>query len=86
MDIFIDFFNWIIKGLADSIGWVIDILPDSPTSSFSDNSKPSNVNLGYIVWFIPFPTMLLHFSIILSVIGVYYVYRVIARWLKVVRG
>lgn len=85
MDIFVDFFNWMIQGLADTIGWVINLLPDSPTKSFS-NEKPTNVTLGHITYFIPFPTMILHFSVILTCIGLYYVYRVIARWLKVVRG
>lgn len=85
MDIFIDFFNWFIAGLAETLIWVIDLLPNSPISSFS-NEIPENMTLGYITWFIPFPTMILHFTVILSCIAIYYVYRVIARWLKVVRG
>lgn len=85
MDIFVDFFNWIIEGLAETIGWVIDLLPNSPISSFS-NDKPENVTLGYITWIIPFPTMILHFAVILSCVAIYYFYRVIARWLKIVRG
>ena len=85
MGIFIDFFNWIIEGFADSIKWVIDFLPDSPVNSFV-NATPTNVTLGYITWFIPYPTMLLHFTVIISCISMYYVYRVIARWLKLVRS
>lgn len=78
-------FDWIITGLSVVLGWVISILPDSPISEFNQ-ATPSNVVLGHITWFIPFPTMLLHFTVILSCIAIYYIYRVIARWLKLVRG
>jgi hypothetical protein len=85
MDIFIDFVQWFIDGFAESIDWLLGYLPSSPTSSFV-NATPSNVTLGYITWFLPFPTMLLHFAAILAAISIYYVYRVIGRWLKVVRS
>lgn len=77
--------QWLIDGLAVVLGWIISILPDSPISEFNAET-PDNVVLGYITYFIPFPTMLLHFTAILSCIAIYYVYRVIARWLKLVRG
>lgn len=85
MGIFIDFFNWIIEGIAATIEWFLEFLPGSPVASFV-NDTPTNVTLGYITWFIPFPTMMLHFSVILTCISAYYIYRVIARWLKVVRS
>lgn len=85
MDIFIEFINWLIEGASESLEWLFGLLPDSPTQSFQ-NEKPELVTISYITWFIPFPTMLLHFSVILSAIGIYYVYRIIARWLKVVRS
>jgi uncharacterized membrane protein len=85
MDIFIDFVQWFVDGFAESIDWLLGYLPSSPTSSFV-NKKPELVTLSHITWFIPFPTMLLHFTAILSAIAVYYVYRVIGRWLKVVRS
>lgn len=85
MDVFVDFFNWILDGCAEGIIWLVEFLPKSPTQSFS-NEKPEMVTLSYISWFIPFPTLLLHFTAILTAIGVYYIYRIIGRWLKVVRG
>lgn len=85
MDIYISFFNWILDGLSSGINWVVALLPHSPVQAWS-NSVPSNVTLGYITWFIPFPTMLLHFAILLTAIGLYYVYRVVGRWLKMVRS
>ena len=85
MDVFTEFLNWLIGGAADCISWVVGLLPQSPTADWVHN-KPELVTLGYITWFIPFPTMILHFAAILTAIGAYYIYRVIARWLKVVRG
>ncbi|MEK5217811.1 hypothetical protein [Psychrobacillus sp. FSL H8-0487] len=85
MDIFIDFTNGLILAIADALGWLIDLLPDSPTSTWS-NVAPENIVLGHITWFIPFPTMLLHFGILLTCIALYYGYRVVARWLKLVRS
>lgn len=85
MDIFIDFFNFLIEGIADMVGWVIDILPDSPISEWT-NETPDNVILGHITWIIPFPTMILHFSVMLTCIATYYLYRNVARWLKLVRS
>lgn len=85
MDVFADFFNYVIAAVAEAIGWVIDFLPDSPVQEWTNN-KPENVVLGHITWFIPFPTMLLHFTVFLSALGIYYAYRIVARWLKVVRS
>lgn len=85
MDPFIGLFNWIISGIAETISWLVGILPTSPTSNWS-NEIPENLILGHITWFIPFPTMLLHFAAILTAIGAYYLYRIVARWLKVVRS
>ena len=85
MNIFIDLFNWMISGMAETVEWLANLLPTSPTSEWVNN-KPESLVLGHITWFIPFPTMLLHFTGILSAIGVYYIYRIIARWLKVVRS
>jgi hypothetical protein len=86
MDIFVDFINWFIDGFAESILWLLDLLPKSPTLSFGNNPTPALANLGYVTWILPYPTMIIHFSLLLTAIGVYYVYRVIGRWLKVVRS
>lgn len=85
MDIFIDFVNWLLENIGDGLTWVIGILPKSPFSGWKTDA-PEGINLGYITWFIPFPTMILHFAALVTVIGIYYLYRVVARWLKVVRA
>jgi hypothetical protein len=85
MNIFIDLINFLLDGTAEAITWIIGLLPQSPAVNWLHN-KPELVVLSHITWFIPFPTMLLHFAAILTAVGAYYLYRVIARWLKVVRS
>lgn len=85
MDVFIDFLNWILEGIAEGLLWIIDLLPQSPFADWQTDPPPE-INLGYITWFIPFPTMLVHFAGFLVALGVYYLYRVAARWLKVARS
>lgn len=83
MSIFVNCVNWLISKFAFGLHLVLQLLPKSPKF---DNAIPNNVHLENIVWVIPFPTMLLHFMAILGCIGIYYVVRVLARWLKVVRS
>lgn len=85
MDILIEFFNLVIEGIAVVISWVLNLFPDSPTQEWV-NAKPDGINLGWLTWFIPFPTMLLHLVVLLTAIGIYYIYRLIGRWIKVVRS
>lgn len=83
--IFIDVINWFFKALGAVFSWLFGLLPDSPFKSFR-NDPPEGLNIGWITWFIPFPTMLAHFVIFLGVLATYYVVRVAARWAKVVRS
>lgn len=76
--------NSIIEGIGAAMLWVLSLLPDTPFGSPS--APPSSVNLGYVTWLIDYPTMLQHLTILLFAIGVYYVIRVAARWIKVARG
>lgn len=85
MDIFIDFANFLVEMIGEGLAWLVDLLPDSPVQAW-ENEKPDKINLGHVTWFIPFPTMLLHFTVFLSALLFYYGYRIVARWLKVVRG
>lgn len=77
-------FNAIIEGVGAAIVWVLSLLPDSPFREPS--APPASINLGYITWLIDFPTMLQHLAFLLVAIGVYYVIRVAARWIKISRN
>lgn len=83
-EFFIELINAIIAGLGLVIGGLFAIFPDSPFKE--PMLPPSNVNLGWITWLFDFPTWIQHFALILTAIGTYYVIRVIARWVKVVRS
>lgn len=83
--ILVDFINFLIRSVASFFSFVFSFLPDSPFLSLR-GAVPQNVNISWLTWFIPFPSMILHFSLFLSALGVYYVVRVLARWLKLVRG
>lgn len=85
IDVLYSFINWIIDNLSGGITFLIGFLPQSPVSKWT-NDLPNNVLIGNITWFIPFPTMLGHFAFLLVAIGIYYIIRVVARWLKVARG
>jgi len=81
---FVQLINYCISGAGAAILWVINLLPDSPWAD--PTSPPGSINLGYITWLLPFPTIIAHYAIFLGAIGIYYVIRVAARWVKVARS
>lgn len=83
--ILVDFANFLIRSVASVFSFAFSLLPNSPFLSLR-GAVPSNVNISWLTWFIPFPSMILHFSLFLSALAVYYVVRVLARWIKLVRG
>lgn len=81
----IKFVNLLIRGVAEVFGWLLLLFPDTP---FPDPEKmpDGGVNLGWITWLLDFPTWILHFALLLTAIATYYGVRMVARWVKVVRG
>ena len=80
---FVGLINYFIAGVGVALSWVISLFPNSPFSTPA--GPPGSVNLGYVTWVIPFPTMLSHMALLLSAIIVYYGIRVVARWVKIAR-
>ena len=78
----VDIINYLIVGVGTVLGWIAYLFPKTP---FTTSSPPDSVNLGYITYFLPFPTMLLHATILCGAILAYYAIRVLARWIKMVR-
>ncbi|KAB7663026.1 hypothetical protein [Bacillus sp. B1-b2] len=85
MEILYDVINWFFEQLGVILEGIFSILPDSPFLKMSAET-PDLVEMGYITWLIPFPTMILHTGLFLVAVGVYYGFRIVARWLKLVRG
>lgn len=76
--------NYCIAGIGSSLSWCLALLPESPFGSPA--AKPDSLDLGYITWIIPFPTMLGHMAALIGAILIWYSIRIAARWLKVARG
>lgn len=76
-------FNWLLNCIADSLIWLINLLPDSPFQG--SHAVPSSIDLGYVTWAIPFPTMIAHFALLLGAITTYYTLRIALRWVKAAR-
>lgn len=80
---FIRLINYFIVGVGASFSWVLSLLPNSPFGSPA--TKPNAIDLGYVTWIIPFPTMISHLAVLIGAILGWYTIRVAARWLKVAR-
>lgn len=80
---FIDLLNAVIRGIGAIIGAVLSLFPDTPFQR--PKAAPDSVNLGYVTWIFDFPTWIQHLTLILTAIGLYYVVRIAARWIKLVR-
>lgn len=73
-----------MKELLDGfLGLLLQLLPLSPFTSII-NSLAAFPYLGYINWFIPIGTFVKIGAAWVTVIGIYYVYSVIARWVKLI--
>lgn len=83
-DFIIDMCNIIIEMLGAVVGGLFMLFPDSPFRS--PETPPDTINLGWITWLFDFPTWILHFSLIVTAIATYYIIRVVARWVKLVRS
>jgi hypothetical protein len=78
--------NFLISGIGTVLGWILSIFPDSPFSGPEKAPDGSGVNLGWITWLLDFPTWIKHFAMMLGAIMAFYGIRVLARWVKMVRG
>ena len=64
---------------------VINLLPESPFLVLEDLSSSEFYQwLNFLNWFIPINTFVSIFEAWLVGIGIYYVYQVVLRWIKVI--
>ena len=83
-DFIIDILNYLIVGVGTVLSWIVQFFPDSPFSE--PDLPPDTINLGFITWLIPFPTMIQHAIGLAGAILIYYSIRVLARWIKLIRS
>jgi low affinity Fe/Cu permease len=83
-DFIITIINFLITGVGIVLGWIVSIFPDSPFSNPA--TPPELINLGWITWLLPFPTMIQHTIVLATAVLTYYGIRVLARWVKLVKS
>ena len=76
MDIFLSIFEWLLNALTDFANTLLSVLPKSPFSNIP--------YLGWVNWFIPFRDFIYIGGLWLTVIGLFYIYQIIMRWIKVI--
>lgn len=79
-EIITNIINWLIQVLGNIISTVLMILPDSPFLNFSysfDNSFLKSLNFVF-----PVNSAITHLGIYVIAVIVYYILRVLMRWIK----
>lgn len=73
-----------LSSLWDSFaGLLTEILPVSPFRPFLDSFRDIPY-LGYLNWFVPVRDILVVMSAWCTAIGLFYLYSVVMRWIKVI--
>lgn len=83
-DVFITIINFIISAIGTLASSILSLLPDSPFASVKIQSISSKY-LGHLSWIIPFETLITILSSSLVVVGVYYLYQIVLRWVKAIK-
>lgn len=75
-----DIFTSIVDKFANS---VYSLLPTSPFRPYINKLASLNF-LGYLNWFVPVGTLLGIATAWVSVIGLYYLYQLLLRWVRMI--
>ena len=75
--------EWIVSKLTEFAGYLAGVLPTSPFRSFID-SVGDLPYIGYLNWFFPVSEILKITASWLVVIGLFYLYSIIMRWVKMI--
>lgn len=76
-------FDWMYK-LVQGLGMAVyRLLPQSPFTEFINNWNPPQY-IGWLNWFFPVGQILSILSLWLTAIGVFYLYSIIMRWVKII--
>lgn len=81
---FINLINAIIKGLGVVLTFLFSVFPDSPFQAYIFSNSEIMKYLKVINYFIPISQMLVTFEAVLTAVGIYYIYQIVARWVKVI--
>lgn len=76
--------NAIIRGLGKVLTFLLSVFPDSPFQKYIIQNNYILPYLKMINYFVPVAEILVTFEALLVAVGVYYIYQIVARWLKVI--
>ena len=76
--------NALIRGLGAVLTFIFKVLPDSPFQKHVLENEVIMPYLKMINYFVPVAEILITFESLLIAIGVYYIYQVVARWVKII--
>lgn len=78
-----DFFGWMQQAFSGLVPRIMQVLPRSPFMAFR-NLASEIPYLSYINWFVPVSEMIAVIEAWLAAIALYYLYSVVARWIKLI--
>ena len=74
-----------MKELLDTfLDWLLTVLPVSPFRAFIDACSDLPY-LGWLNWFVPIGQMIAIGELWLTAIALYYMYSIIARWIRAIQ-
>lgn len=77
--------NFVIDTIVMILTGVMDILPDSPFLEMTKDSFEWGIFGKALNIFIDIPKMITHFTLITAAFLLYYVVRMLLRWLKMIQ-
>lgn len=75
--------NWIVEKLLSFLAAVVGLLPQSPFAPFIEELQGLPW-LGWLNWFLPVGKLLAVGAAWLGAVALFYLYSVIARWVKLI--
>lgn len=76
----IEFFEWILNAF---LGFLCEVLPKSPFADYLEEAAELPF-IAYLNYFVPIGTFLRILGLWIVAVAGYYLYSVIARWVKLI--
>lgn len=80
----VDIVNWLLDQIAAGIGFVLNLLPDSPFLGLGLDKTGYSTVIGWVNYFVPVAEMVAVLASVLGILLAYYAIQVVMRWVKVI--
>lgn len=77
----VNIINGIISFFSKALSIVYPLLPNDPFASISYGDVSSAIK--YFTYFVPVHTFIVHFGYFLAILAMFYLYRVVLNWIKI---